>query len=273
MRKDYLISLLLALLIISCSRYEKLLKSSDYNLKYKKAFEYYNKGEFVRASSLFDQIAAVFRGSNKADSVYFYQAMSYFHQNDFILAGHYFESFAKTYGNSSFAEDANYYKAYCFYKNSPRPSLDQANTTQAIQAFQLFIIKYPGSQRIAECREIITELREKLVEKSFMSAKLYFDLEDYKASLVALNTSLNEFPDSKFREDIMFLILKSSYLLAYNSVEKKKKERYQASLDEYYSFVAEFPESKYRKEADKMFENSSKILKIDNDLNQLGDGL
>ncbi len=123
MRKDYLISLLLALLIISCSRYEKLLKSSDYNLKYKKAFEYYNKGEYVRASTLFDQISAVFRGTNKADSVYFYQAMSYFHQNDFILAGHYFESFAKTYGNSSFAEDANYYKAFCFYKNSPRPSL------------------------------------------------------------------------------------------------------------------------------------------------------
>jgi len=268
-----LFTLLLALLIISCSRYEKLLKSSDYNLKYKKAFEYYNEGEYVRASSLFDQISAVFRGSNKADSVYFYQAMSYFHQNDFILAGHYFESFVKTYGNSSFAEDASFYKAFCYYKTSPRPSLDQVSTIQAIQSFQLFIIKYPNSPRAEECRKLINELREKLVEKSFMSAKLYFDLEDYKASLVALNTSLTEFPDSKFREDIMFLILKSSYLLAYNSIEKKKKERYQASLDEYYSFIAEFPDSKYRKEADKMYESSSKILKIDNDLNQLGDGL
>ena len=273
MRKNYLFTLLLALLIISCSRYEKILKSSDYNLKYKKAFEYYNKGEYVRASTIFDQISAVFRGSNKADSVYFHQAMSYFHQGDFILAGHYFENFIKTYGNSKFAEDATYYKAFCHYKNSPRPSLDQTNTVQAIQSFQLFVIKYPNSSRRDECINIITELREKLVEKSFMSAKLYFDLEDYKASLVALNTSLNEYPDSKFREDIMFMILKSSYLLAYHSVEKKKKERYQASLDEYYSFVAEFPESRYRKEADRMYENTSKILRIDNDINKPEDGL
>jgi outer membrane protein assembly factor BamD len=273
MIKNYLITLLLTLLVISCSRYEKLLKSSDYNLKYRKAFEYYNKEEYVKASTLFDQISAVFRGSNKADSVYFYQAMSYFHQNDFILAGHYFDSFVKTFGNSDFAEDASFYKAFCYYKTSPRPSLDQENTIQAIQSFQLFVIRYPNSPRVEECKGLIIELREKLVEKSFISAKLYFDLEDYKASIVALNTSLAEFPDSKFREDIMFLILKSSYLLAYNSVEKKKKERFQASLDEYYSFIAEFPDSKYRKEADKMYESSSKILNIDNDLNQLGDGL
>ncbi|UCH14489.1 MAG: outer membrane protein assembly factor BamD [Bacteroidales bacterium] len=273
MRKNYLFTLLLALLVISCSRYEKILKSSDYNLKYRKAFEYYNKGEYVRASTLFDQISAVFRGSNKADSVYYHQAMSYFHQNDFILAGHYFDNFVKTYGNSKFAEDATYYKAYCHYRNSPRPSLDQTNTVQAIQAFQLFVIKYPNSARKDECNNIITELREKLVEKSFMSARLYFDLEDYKASLVALNTSLNEYPDSKFREDIMFLILKSSYLLAFYSVDKKKKERYQASLDEYYSFIAEFPESEYRKEADRMYENTSKILRIDNDINKPEDGL
>jgi outer membrane protein assembly factor BamD len=273
MSKSIIITALLALLIISCSRYEKLLKSTDYNLKYKKAFEYYNKGEYVRASTLFDQISSIFRGTNKADSVYFFQAMSYFHQNDFILATHYFETFAKTFGNSRFAEDANYYKAICYYKTSPRPSLDQTNTIQAIQSFQLFIIKYPDSPRVDECRNLIIELREKLVEKSFMSARLYFDLEDYKASIVALNTSLAEFPDSKFREDIMFLILKSSYLLAYNSVEKKKKDRYQSSVDEYYSFIAEFPDSKYRKEADKMYENSSKVLKIDNGLNQTEDGL
>jgi outer membrane protein assembly factor BamD len=273
MSKNFIITSLLALLIFSCSRYERLLKSSDYNLKYKKAFEYYDKGEYVRASTLFDQISSIFRGTNKADSVYFYQAMSYFNQNDFILATHYFETFVKTYGNSRFAEDASYYKAICYYKTSPRPELDQANTILAIQSLQLFIIKYPGSPRVEECKNIITELREKLVEKSFMSARLYFDLEDYKASIVALNTSLGEFPDSKFREDIMFLILKSSYLLAYNSIEKKKKERYQASADEYYSFITEFPDSKYRKEADKMYENTSKILKVDNDLNQTEDGL
>jgi outer membrane protein assembly factor BamD len=273
MGKNNLITIVLALVIISCSGYERLLKSSDYELKYKKAFEYYNKEDYVRSSTLFDQIVSIFRGTNKADSVYYYQAMSYFNQNDYILAGHYFDAFVKTFGNSEFTEEASFHRAYCYYLTSPVASLDQTNTLQAIQAFQLFIIKYPDNKRMKECRNMINELREKLVKKSYMSAKLYFDLEDYKASIVALNSSLVDFPESKFREDIMFLILKSSYLLAYNSVENKKKERYQTTVDEYYSFIAEFPESKYRKEADKIFENSTKVLNIDIAKNQLVDGL
>jgi outer membrane protein assembly factor BamD len=273
MRKNNLFFILIALIITSCSGYERLLKSTDYELKYRKAIEYYQKEEYVRASTLFDQIASIFRGTNRADSVYYFQAMSYFYQNDYILAGHYLDNFVKTFGNSDFTEEATFNRAYCYYLNSPRSSLDQTNTVQAIQALQLFLIKYPNNKRKQECLDLIKELQDKLVEKSYMSARLYFDLEDYKASIVALNTSLIEYPESKFREEIMFLILKSSYLLAFNSVDKKKKERYQATVDEYYSFMSEFPDSKYRKEADRIYKNSAEFLKIDTDNNILTDGL
>ncbi|MBN2349632.1 MAG: outer membrane protein assembly factor BamD [Bacteroidales bacterium] len=255
-------SLLIAfVLLASCSGYEKLLKSSDYKLKYDKAFEYYNDEQYVKASTLFDQIANVYQGTRNADSVYFFQAMSYFNQRDYILSGHYFSTFARTYGGSEFVEEAEYKAAYCFYKQSPRPSLDQSNTLKAIQAFQLYLIKYPKSERADECKEIVIELREKLVEKSFTSARLYFDLADYKASLVALNNSLNEYPDSKFREDIKFLILKSSFLLAENSIINKQRDRYQDTVDEYYSFVTEFPESKFKKEVDRIYETSNDFIK------------
>ncbi len=263
MKKINLVFLVIVPLLLNCGGYEKLVKSSDYNLKYKRAFEYYNKGDYTKAGALLDQIAPVFRGTTKADSVFYYQAMVYYKQNDFILAGHYFETFAKTYGNSDFAEDANFYVGYCYYLTSPRPELDQTNTEKAIQSLRLFIIKFPESNRVDECKKIINELREKLVEKSFISAKLYFDLDDYKASIVALTTSLNEYPESKFREEIMYLILKSNYLLALNSIQSKQKERYQSTIDEYYSFITEFPESKYKKEAEKIYKTSSGELNTD----------
>lgn len=247
--------------LLNCSGYEKLLKSSDSNLKYTKAFEYYNKGDYTRAGAILEQIAPVFRGTTKADSVYFFLSMSYFKQNDFILAGHSFKTFADTYGNSQFAEEATFYIAYCYYLSSPRPELDQTDTHQAIQSFRLFMIRYPNSKRIADCERMIAEMRDKLVEKSYISAKLYFDLKDYKASIVALNNSLNQYPESKYREDILYLILRSNYLLAVNSIANKQKERYQSTVDEYYSFVTEFPESKYRKEADKIYELSSRLIK------------
>ncbi len=65
------------------------------------------------------------------------------------------------------------------------------------------------------------------MEKAFISAKLYYNLDNYKASIVALNGCLIDFPESKYREEIMFMLLKSKYLLAQKSVQSKQTERYQ----------------------------------------------
>ncbi len=99
------------------------------------------------------------------------------------------------------------------------------------------------------------------MEKAFLSAKLYYDLSDYKASIVALNNCLSDFPETKLREEIMFLILKSKYFLALNSVHAKQTERFQDTVDEYYSFVAEYPDSKNKKDAEGMYRESSKYIK------------
>ena len=246
--------------LASCQGYEKLLKSNDFKKKYSEALRYYQEEDYLRASTLFDQCAAVFRGTKQADTVYFYQAMSYYHQRDYILAAHYFQGFSNTYGASPFIEDAEYMEAYCYYKQSPRPSLDQSPTRQAIQSFQLYLMKFPNSKRSDEARKYMDELRDKLVEKAFISARLYYDLEDYKAALVALNNCIIEYPDSKHREEITFMILKSSYLLAVNSILSKQAERYQSAIDEYYSFIAEYPESKYAREAKRYYRQASKSL-------------
>ena len=71
-----------AIILSACSGYEKLLKSRDYKLKYEKAMEYYAEEEYVRAATLLDQVAPVYRGTMKADTVFYYQAMSYYMQRD-----------------------------------------------------------------------------------------------------------------------------------------------------------------------------------------------
>ena len=246
--RNYIIALVISGLVVfsACSGYEKLLKSSDYRLKFDKAMEYYENEEYVKAGTLFDQITAVYRGTTKADTVFYYQAKSYFNQRDYILSGHHFKNLATNYRNSVYAEEADFMTAYCHYKLSPKASLDQQNSVLAINHFQLFAIKYPDSERIAEAQNYVAEMRNKLVQKSYMSAKLYYDLEDYKASIIALQNSLNEYPDTEHREELKFLLLRSNFLLAENSIVVRQAERYQETEDEYYSFEGEFTESKSR---------------------------
>ena len=237
----------------SCSGYEKLLKSTDYNQQYEKAIEFFENEQYVKAAGLLDKVTNVFRGTTKADTVYYYQARCYFMQRDYTLAGYHYKNLATNYPNSAYTEEADFPTAYCFYMLSPKASLDQENTMRAITAFRLFVIKYPGSERRVTAENYIAEMRDKIVEKSYMSGTLYYNLAEYKASIIALQNSLEEFPDTKHREELIFLLLKSNYLLAVNSIPERRVERYQDTVNQYYAFVGEFPDSPYRREADRMY--------------------
>ncbi len=258
------------LLIISCSEYEKVLKSSDYELKYRKAVEFYNNKDYSRAISLFEQVVNVFRASTKGDSLVYYYAKSCYGDEDYIMAGHYFKEIVENYSRSPFAEESDYMSAYCYYLLSPRPTLDQEYTKTAIQALLKFDYNRPDSKYVPECKRLIAELNNKLAEKEYLGATLYYNMGDYspiyyKAAIVAIKNCMNDYPNSKFREDLMFMSLKSNYIFAEKSVTARQKERYQSTLDEYYSFVGEFPKSeKYGKEVEKIYNHTKEVLGLQN---------
>jgi outer membrane protein assembly factor BamD len=262
--KSIFYSILIAVLIVlsSCSHYEKLLKNPDVSVKYNKALEYYAKGDYVRAGTLFEMVNPFYKASKRSDTINFYFAQCLYQQSDYIMAGHYFKEFAQTFPRSHFAEEADYMNAYCYYLNSPRPTLDQQSTLEAIDAMQLFIIKYPQSDRVPDCKKFFNELRERLMTKSYLNAKLYYDLGYYKSSIIALRNGLSDYPDSKYREDMMYLVVKSNYYLAEKSIENKQKERYQNTLDEYYSFMTEYPKSRYSGDIQRIYKDLAEYLKL-----------
>jgi len=183
------------------------------------------------------------------------------------MAGHYFKSLLKEFPRSEFAEESQFMVGYCFYLDSPNPRLDQEVTHNSIDALQLFINLYPKSTRVDEANRLIIEMRDKLVYKSYLNGKLYYDMNNYKAAVVALTSSLKEFPDTKYREELMYMLLKAKYLLAIKSVDEKKKERLSSALDEYFTFVDEYPESEHRKEAERFYETTTKLLNYKPDSN------
>ena len=261
MKKTFFYFIVIIFSFASCSQYEKLRKSRDYELMYRKAFEYYRVGDFVRSGQLFDDLSSIYRGTNKADTVEYYQAMSYFKQKDFLTASHYFGRHFKEKRQSPFAEEAEYLTGYCYYMQSPRPNLDQVNTYSAIEAFQVFLMRHPESIYAADAEKYLAEMKDKLVDKSYLTAKLYYSVGQFKASIVALNNSLDDYPETKHREELMYLLLKSSFLLAENSYPEKMRERFQSTVDEYFSFIGEFPKSQYIKDAQRMYDRADRFLK------------
>lgn len=264
MRK--LLVLLAVVLLASCSEYQKILKSTDYDLKYEKALEYYEEGDYMRASTLLQELISVFMGTGRAEEAHYKYAKSLFNMRDYISSVHFFREFVDKYPNSEYAKESQFMVGASYYQMSPKPRLDQTDTQNAIESLELFLSLYPQSEMADEAVVMIEEMEEKLVYKSYLSAKLYYHLgtymgNNYQSAVITARNSLDDFPDTEYREELSFLILDSFYIQAMNSIAEKEEERLRRTLDEYYAFINEFPESSYMKEANEIFEDVTSMLK------------
>jgi len=244
---------------LGACKFNRILKSSDYELKFTKAIEYYNKGNYTSAQTLLEELIPVFKGTAKAEEVYYYYTYTHYYLGDYSLAGYHFRTFARAFHGSVHAEECAYMNAYCYFLSSPRYSLDQSDTKNAIQEMQSFVNEYPDSKRIDTCNLLIDKLRYKLEKKSYETAKAYYFRDDWKAAVPAFENFLGDFPESAKVEEIRFLIVKAYYLLARNSIESKKPERLEKSMENYLKFVDLHPQSQYMKEAEGIYSECQKL--------------
>ena len=264
--KKYLAIFIITLAFGACSEYQSLLKSTDPELKYTKAVEYFEKNDFMRAATLFDDVSRYFRGTERSEAILNYLAKSYMGQKDYFTASEYYKTYVKTYPKGQYLIESRFMIGYCYYLDAPDPRLDQTATHDAINAFQEFLDIHPDSERVPEVNKLLDELKSKLAYKELLSARLYYNLgnylgNNYLSAIVVAQNAMKNFPTSEYREELSFIILHSKYQQAFQSVEEKKIDRYQNTVDEYYNYINEFPDGKHRKDVDKIYNESKKVVK------------
>jgi len=252
MRKSIFISVLSVILFAACGEYQQVLKSKDLEFKLSKALEYYNDGDYNKAYPIFDELISLYRGTEKAQEVYFYYANTLYKQKDYILAGYHFKNFYKTFPQNENADEAAYLTAYCYYLEAPSHSLDQAYTFKAINELQLYINTHPGSENIERCNGYMEELRGRLELKSYEIAKQYYKTRKYKAAMTAFTTTLREYPDTPYREEAMYLKAKAAFKLAANSVTDLQEERFIEANTALNDLEEVYPNSEYLTELRKL---------------------
>lgn len=248
------------MMVNACSQYQRLLQSDDFELKYEKAIEYYEDEEYGRAITLLSDVMPAYRGTAEAERINYYFAKAHFHNREYMLASHYFKSFVDAYPNSEHAEEFLFLSAYCQYLESPRYSLDQTSTRQAIRELQNFINRHPQSDRVSDANELIDELRYKLERKHFEIGKMYYNISAYQAAAKYMETYIKDYPDSEYREEAMFLTVKAYFEFAYNSVEERQEERFEDTVDAFYAFKSRYPESEKMDEARRMYAHATDVI-------------
>ncbi|MDR1761240.1 MAG: outer membrane protein assembly factor BamD [Bacteroidales bacterium] len=265
MKKSVLYILTLAIILSSCSPYQKLLKSADNKAKYDKAKEYYEKKDYMRAATLLESAAPHYKGTQEAGPILFLLANCYYGNKSYQTAINYYSAYNSNYPKGEHAMESRYMIGHSYYLMSPDTKLDQSATYSSVEAFQTFLELYPYSERISEASKYQLEMYEKLSHKELLNAQLYYKLgnyqgNNYQSAIIVSQNVLKNYPFTKYREEFLILILRSKYMQAVKSIEKRKNERYREAIDEYFVYSGEFPQGKYIKEAEKIHEDSEKYI-------------
>lgn len=273
MKKSIFGILLSALLFTSCANeFNRVYKTTDNTYKYEYAKECFANGKYVRASTLLQGLVTLQKGTDNAQESLYMLAMSEYNTKDYEGAAAAFKKYYQNYPKGAYAEEAEFFIGMSLYNCTPEPRLDQSQTVNAISAFQEYLDLFPDGSRREEAQNLLFELQDKLVQKEFYSAQLYYDLgqyfgnctyggNNYVACIITSQNALKDYPYTKLREKFALLVMKSKFELAQQSVEEKKLERFQDAEDECYGFINEYPDSKNKSMAEKFISKCKEVTK------------
>ena len=274
MKKIVFIASIATLLMCSCaSEFDAVAKYGDNEAKYEAAKEAFARGKYQKASDLLQDVVTMKKGSDEAQECLYMLAMSQYCNMDYEAASETFKKYTTSYPRGNYVEPAYFYVGQSLYESSPEPRLDQSPTNGAITAYQQFMDLFPDSRLRPQAQERLYELTDKLIQKEFLSAQLYYNLggyfgninsndeSNYNSSIITAQNTLKNYPYCSLREDFMLLIMKSKFQLAENSSDEKRLERYRDAEDECYGFINEFPESKNVALAEKYIVKCKKVTK------------
>ena len=269
MKHFFLPIVCVAMVLVSCGKYDRIVKTQDYEYKYEAAKQYYAEGQYNRAALLLQDVLSVLKGTEQGEESLYLTALCNMKAKNYESAVTVFRKYYQTYPRGKYAEIARFQCAESLYELVNDPKLDQTPTFEAVTEFQNFIENYPASAKRQLAQDYIFKLQDLLVEKEYLSAKLYYNLGaytgngrngNYGACILTAENAIKDYPYTARREEFAILILRAKFALARLSVEEKKEERYHNAIDEYYGFVTEYPESNYLKEAQALFDKARKYV-------------
>ena len=195
--RRFLIGLLFCLICCtSCNEFNRILRSTDNDIKYEVAMDYYDRKDYNHALQLFDLLSNAFRNTPMGEMITYRTAMCYYMTCDYDIASYYFNKFVNTYPFSKDAERAAFMDAYCSYMVSPNVTLDQQSTVTAINHIESYIEHFPDGDSVPRAKELLADLNNKLEEKDYNICILYYRMENYNAAITWFENLLKKYPNT-----------------------------------------------------------------------------
>jgi outer membrane protein assembly factor BamD len=145
-------------------------------------------------------------GTEQTDDALYYLGQAYVKIKDYALASSQFDRLVRDFPATPYAPDALFWLARCDDLQSHSPALDQTETHRALDRYNQYLEQYPDHSLAPQARARVGALQDKLAEKRFRNAKLYWKLKQYMAAGIYLRDVLSEYPRSRWAGEAALLL-------------------------------------------------------------------
>ena len=261
MLKSLIVFLISALLILSCSKKDKIEATLEEGtieeqmiLAYKEGLEFLEKGDALYASKKFNEAEILFPQSIWAPKSSVMSAYSLYYHNYYGDAIFQLERHLKNYPNDKNLAYVHYLIAICYFEKLSDEKKDLEPLIQTQKKFEYIINNYPNTDFAIDSKYKLDLILDMLAAKEMYIGRHYMQTEKWIGAINRFKNVINNYDDTVYVEEALHRLVEIYYKIGL--IDEAKKVAYVLGYN--------YESGKWYENSYRVFNKSYKKVEIDN---------
>ena len=261
MLKSLIVFLISALLILSCSKKDKIEATLEEGtieeqmiLAYKEGLEFLEKGDALYASKKFNEAEILFPQSIWASKSSVMSAYSLYYYNYYGDAIFQLERHLKNYPNDKNLAYVHYLIAICYFEKLSDEKKDLEPLIQTQKKFEYIINNYPNTDFAIDSKYKLDLILDMLAAKEMYIGRHYMETEKWIGAINRFKNVINNYDDTVYVEEALHRLVEIYYKIGL--IDEAKKIAYVLGYN--------YESGKWYENSYRVFNKSYKKVEIDN---------
>ena len=261
MLKILIVFLISALLILSCSKKDKIEATLEEGtieeqmiLAYKEGLEFLEKGDALYASKKFNEAEILFPQSIWAPKSSVMSAYSLYYYNYYGDAIFQLERHLKNYPNDKNLAYVHYLIAICYFEKLSDEKKDLEPLIQTQKKFEYIINNYPNTDFAIDSKYKLDLILDMLAAKEMYIGRHYMETEKWIGAINRFKNVINNYDDTVYVEEALHRLVEIYYKIGL--IDEAKKVAYVLGYN--------YESGKWYENSYRVFNKSYKKVEIDN---------
>ena len=261
MLKSLIVFLISALLILSCSKKDKIEATLEEGtieeqmiLAYKEGLEFLEKGDALYASKKFNEAEILFPQSIWAPKSSVMSAYSLYYYNYYGDAIFQLERHLKNYPNDKNLAYVHYLIAICYFEKLSDEKKDLEPLIKTQEKFEYIINNYPNTDFAIDSKYKLDLILDMLAAKEMYIGRHYMQTEKWIGAINRFKNVINNYDDTVYVEEALHRLVEIYYKIGL--IDEAKKVAYVLGYN--------YESGKWYENSYRVFNKSYEKVEIDN---------